>query len=512
MPRIFLSYRRSDSQDVAGRIFDRLSAHFSKENVFKDVDSIPLGIDFQRFLERAIEKADVLLVLIGPTWFTTTNAQGQRRLDDANDFVRAEVEIALRLGKRIIPITVGNAPWFNADELPECLKALALQNGLAVRPDPDFHRDMGRLISAIETSPDGAQPDVFDQASSKTAERESLQLWLVLLPHGEEGFRTDTTTNSNIEIGMHRDCQIVLQGHTISRRHARLVQEGDGYRCTDTTSACGTFVNGERINSAMIRNGDVVRFGDLRCLAIIGQSDSDFGLPRSDTAKILLRRASRRLLFEAADVFDTRVYATAVALYDDYEYRIARVKFALAIHLARILDLSAHDRCVLAYAVLLARLGISQMPLEERGHAGARMTSEQVACIRANTLELLEPLKSKQPFGSVIELLEFCFNSQYGGSVLACAARIVGTLAYLMVDRPYIKSHPPEKAWEMVKSSLKDDPVLNVLNAVPDDSWVKTIESAKTASFPEMSGGISWTDIELQESDFELDENGIQFL
>jgi hypothetical protein len=41
MTKIFISYRRTDSQDVTGRIYDRLVAHFSQERVFKDVESIP---------------------------------------------------------------------------------------------------------------------------------------------------------------------------------------------------------------------------------------------------------------------------------------------------------------------------------------------------------------------------------------------------------------------------------------------------------------------------------------
>ena len=43
MNNIFVSYRRSDSSDVTGRIFDQLKARFGEERLFKDVDSIPLG-------------------------------------------------------------------------------------------------------------------------------------------------------------------------------------------------------------------------------------------------------------------------------------------------------------------------------------------------------------------------------------------------------------------------------------------------------------------------------------
>jgi hypothetical protein len=47
---IFISYRRDDSADVTGRIYDRLVQESGKKKVFKDVDSIPLGIDFKSYL------------------------------------------------------------------------------------------------------------------------------------------------------------------------------------------------------------------------------------------------------------------------------------------------------------------------------------------------------------------------------------------------------------------------------------------------------------------------------
>ncbi len=36
--RIFISYRQKDNIAIAGRIFDRLQAHFGRDNVFMDVD------------------------------------------------------------------------------------------------------------------------------------------------------------------------------------------------------------------------------------------------------------------------------------------------------------------------------------------------------------------------------------------------------------------------------------------------------------------------------------------
>ena len=64
-PAIFISYRREDSSDVTGRIYDRLCQHFGKESVFKDVDSIPLGVDFRKHLGDSVGQCNILLTVIG---------------------------------------------------------------------------------------------------------------------------------------------------------------------------------------------------------------------------------------------------------------------------------------------------------------------------------------------------------------------------------------------------------------------------------------------------------------
>ena len=149
MSRVFLSYRREDSSDVTGRIYDRLVGHFGTDNVFKDVDSIPLGVDFRTHISGAVERCDVVLTVIGPRWLSAEDPAGARRLDDPSDFVRLEVGAALERGIPVIPVMVGGATMPRPEELPEAIRNVAFRNGMSVRPDPDFHRDMDRLIAAI---------------------------------------------------------------------------------------------------------------------------------------------------------------------------------------------------------------------------------------------------------------------------------------------------------------------------------------------------------------------------
>jgi hypothetical protein len=146
---LFLSYRRSDSLDVTGRIYDRLTREYGGSTVFRDLDSIPLGIDFREHVERVISHCDLCLVVIGSSWLETPNGKGGRRIDDPKDHVRQEIESALRRSIPVVPLLVGGARMPSAEELPASLNELAFRNGMQIRPDPDFHRDMDRLVGAL---------------------------------------------------------------------------------------------------------------------------------------------------------------------------------------------------------------------------------------------------------------------------------------------------------------------------------------------------------------------------
>src|SRR5215510_7657864 len=95
MPGIFISYRRDDCSGHAGRLYDALSLRFGSERLFMDIDTLQPGEDFVEAIEKAVGSCDVLLALIGRQWVTSSDAQGQRRLENPNDFVRLEIEAAL---------------------------------------------------------------------------------------------------------------------------------------------------------------------------------------------------------------------------------------------------------------------------------------------------------------------------------------------------------------------------------------------------------------------------------
>lgn len=151
MSGIFISYRRDDSAATVGRIYDRLVEAFGKEVVFKDVDSIPLGADFPRYIGGVIERCAVALVVIGPQWVEARGADGQPRLANPGDFVRLEAETALRRGIPVIPLLVQGAGIPTPEQLPPSMRGLVSRNATPIRYDPDFDNDMRRLINTLES-------------------------------------------------------------------------------------------------------------------------------------------------------------------------------------------------------------------------------------------------------------------------------------------------------------------------------------------------------------------------
>ena len=147
--RILINYRREDSLGSAGRLYDRLEDHFSRESVFMDVDAIEPGMDFVDVIERAISNCAVFIAVIGPDWVTVTDSEGNRRLDDPGDFVRIEIAAALDRDIRVIPVLVEMAAMPHIDDLPDDLKPLARRNAIEIS-HTRFDMDANRLISAIE--------------------------------------------------------------------------------------------------------------------------------------------------------------------------------------------------------------------------------------------------------------------------------------------------------------------------------------------------------------------------
>jgi tetratricopeptide (TPR) repeat protein len=148
MSKIFISYRRSDTQMVAGRLRESLARRLGENAIFRDKNSIGAGEDWIEAIEASLSGDVLVLALIGPGWATARGDDGRKRLDDPEDWNRIELEQALKRSRRIIPLLVDDAKMPRESDVPESLRPLVRINALKLRDD-DWDTDIERLARAI---------------------------------------------------------------------------------------------------------------------------------------------------------------------------------------------------------------------------------------------------------------------------------------------------------------------------------------------------------------------------
>jgi hypothetical protein len=183
MPAIFVSYRRADAVGTAGRLFDRLSQRFGEAQVFRDIESIEAGEDFEEAIRDAFRTATAVLVVIGPRWLDLGKADGSRRLDDPHDYVRREIEAALPSDAGVIPVLIEGASMPQADALPASLRELTKRNAV-ILSDLDWEDEIARLLRQLETR--GIRPEsasaARDDAPAESGWRSAARTTVALVP------------------------------------------------------------------------------------------------------------------------------------------------------------------------------------------------------------------------------------------------------------------------------------------------------------------------------------------
>jgi hypothetical protein len=147
MPAVFISYRRDDTAATARHLADTLDSAFGRKRVFLDVSAIRPGVDVREAIRSAVARAKCMVVLIGPRW-SEADAAGKRKIDDPDDYVRAEIVTALDSQRRVLPILVDGAMMPKEKELPREVVPLASRNALELR-HVQWERDVARLIGEL---------------------------------------------------------------------------------------------------------------------------------------------------------------------------------------------------------------------------------------------------------------------------------------------------------------------------------------------------------------------------
>lgn len=145
--RIFISYRRSDTEGYAGRLEDTLGEYFGKDRVLRDIGAIVPGQDFKQKSEEIATSTAAVIVLIGPGWLSSQSG-GKPRLHEPGDLVATEIKAALDSGHVIVPVLVQGANMPREQDLPDALKPLARRNAVSVS-DASWGADTARLAKVL---------------------------------------------------------------------------------------------------------------------------------------------------------------------------------------------------------------------------------------------------------------------------------------------------------------------------------------------------------------------------
>jgi tetratricopeptide (TPR) repeat protein len=169
--RIFISYRHADTEAEAGRLKQSLAQHLPADDIFLDTSSLKPGEIWPDALDRHLDDAVVVLVLIGPKWLGAHDTDGRRRLDLHDDWVRTEISRALDAGKEVVPVLIRTDSMPTQAQLPPSLSRVPARQAVELRArawDRDVENLVGRLHATIQ-GPGGSHRPATRQGTTQGA-------------------------------------------------------------------------------------------------------------------------------------------------------------------------------------------------------------------------------------------------------------------------------------------------------------------------------------------------------
>jgi hypothetical protein len=121
--KVFINYRREDTQGTAWALYMKLDERLGAENVFFDYGTLRPGMQWFDEIKSHLGQVGAVVVLIGRNWMPSLTSHLQR---GGEDYVVKEIDLALRSGPRVtlIPVLVDDAELPKPRDLPRSLRAL----------------------------------------------------------------------------------------------------------------------------------------------------------------------------------------------------------------------------------------------------------------------------------------------------------------------------------------------------------------------------------------------------
>ncbi|MCQ3932286.1 MAG: hypothetical protein DPW16_17695 [Chloroflexi bacterium] len=174
--KLFVNYRRADDPDFVQHMRTWFMIRYGRENVFMDFDTIPEFARFEDFIREKVRESDAVVAVIGHNWLRLLR---EKEHSDRPDYVRIELEEALRHNKVIAPICIKGAAVPPSDELPAALRPIFRRNVATLRDGRDILEDIGRIMDSLETQLVHQGNSLIMPASPKPE---------VILPHRRDSF------------------------------------------------------------------------------------------------------------------------------------------------------------------------------------------------------------------------------------------------------------------------------------------------------------------------------------
>lgn len=144
--QIFINYRRSDSSGYALALYNELLKWYDKRDIFKDFHNIEPGEDFELAIDGALDRCNVLIVIIADKWGELIKERS--KLKDT-DYVNMEIAAALAKNVYVIPVTINGAGIPNETDLPDALKKLTRRQSLNI-DQTRFENDVLKLVNVLD--------------------------------------------------------------------------------------------------------------------------------------------------------------------------------------------------------------------------------------------------------------------------------------------------------------------------------------------------------------------------
>ncbi len=146
---VFISYRVQDSAGETGRLVDALKDAFYDDQIFVDIEKLEPGVDFTEALAKSLDSCDILLAIIGTEWAGRADSHNITRINKPDDWVRIELETALKRNIRLIPVLVSGASLPTVNEIPESLLPLLKRQTIELS-NKRWKYDTEQLINFLE--------------------------------------------------------------------------------------------------------------------------------------------------------------------------------------------------------------------------------------------------------------------------------------------------------------------------------------------------------------------------